>query len=72
MPGRTFTAPTDFNAQFSDWPQQANQREVRTLKARPVDLLDADLSRMLALPPVPLHLGWRHQVRLGRDADKSW
>ena len=22
---------------------------------------------MLALPPVPLHLGWHHRVRLGRD-----
>ena len=22
---------------------------------------------MLALPPVPLHLGWRNRVRLGRD-----
>ncbi len=22
---------------------------------------------MLALPPVPLHLGWRERVRLGRD-----
>ncbi len=22
---------------------------------------------MLALPPVPLHLGWRNRIRLGRD-----
>jgi len=22
---------------------------------------------MLALPPVPLHLGWRNKIRLGRD-----
>ena len=22
---------------------------------------------MLALPPIPLHLGWRNRVRLGRD-----
>ena len=40
---------------------------VRTLKAAPVDLLDADKEAMLALPPVPLHLGWRNRIRLGRD-----
>jgi hypothetical protein len=40
---------------------------VRTIKARPADLLAADLARMLPLPPVPLHLGWRNRIRLGRD-----
>jgi hypothetical protein len=67
MPGRTFTSPADFNAQFGDWLQRANAREVRTIKARPIDLVDHDRSRMLALPPVSLHLGWRERVRLGRD-----
>jgi transposase len=67
MPGRSFASPTDFNIQFSDWLQRANQREVRTIKARPIDLIEADRARMLALPPVPLHLGWRNHVRLGRD-----
>ena len=67
MPGRSFASPTDFNAQFSDWLQRANQREVRTIKARPIDLIEADRARMLALPPVPPHLGWRNHVRLGRD-----
>jgi hypothetical protein len=67
MPGRTFTSPADFNAQFGDWLVRANAREVRTIKARPVDLVDADKARMLPLPPVPLHLGWRERVRLGRD-----
>jgi hypothetical protein len=32
-----------------------------------VDLLDADRAAMLALPPVPLHLGWRNSIRLPRD-----
>ena len=67
MPGRTFTDPADFNAQFADWLATANTRVVRTIKARPAELLPADLAGMLALPPVPLHLGWRNRIRLGRD-----
>ena len=67
MPGRSFASPADFNAQFTDWLAVANQRVVRTIKARPVDLVDADRAGMLPLPPVVLHLGWRNQVRLGRD-----
>jgi transposase len=67
MPGRTFTGPADFNAQFADWLATANTRVVRTIRARPADLLAADLAGMLPLPPVPLHLGWRNRIRLGRD-----
>jgi hypothetical protein len=67
MPGRTFTSPADFNAQFGEWLQRANRRPVRTIKARPVDLLETDRAKMLPLPPVPLLLGWRERVRLGRD-----
>jgi transposase len=67
MPGRTFASPADFNAQFGDWLQRANRRQVRTIKARPVDLIETDRAKMLPLPPVPLPLGWRERVRLGRD-----
>jgi hypothetical protein len=67
MPGRTFTSPADFNAQFTDWLSRANTRVVRTIKAAPVDLIDADRAAMLPLPPTPLHLGWRNKIRLGRD-----
>jgi hypothetical protein len=67
MPGRTFTSPVDFNDQFTDWLALANSRVVRTIKAAPVDLIDADRAAMLALPPIPLHLGWRNKIRLGRD-----
>ena len=67
MPGRSFTSPADFNAQFSDWLATANARVVRTIKAAPVDLIDADRAAMLTLPPIPLHLGWRNKIRLGRD-----
>ncbi|MDP9117708.1 MAG: IS21 family transposase [Actinomycetota bacterium] len=67
MPGRSFTSPMDFNDQFADWLARANRREVRTIRAAPVDRLDADRAAMLALPPVVLHLGWRNRVRLGRD-----
>jgi hypothetical protein len=67
MPGRTFSSPADFNAQFTDWLTRANARVVRTIKAAPLDLVDADRAAMLALPPIPLHLGWRNTIRLGRD-----
>lgn len=67
MPGRMFTSPADFNAQFSDWLARANARVVRTIKAAPVDLVEADRAAMLPLPPIPLHLGWRNKIRLGRD-----
>lgn len=67
MPGRDFSSPADFNAQFSDWLQVANALVVRTIKARPVDLLDVDRAAMLPLPPVAPALGWVNRVRLGRD-----
>jgi transposase len=67
MPGRHFASPADFNDQFTDWLTTANARVVRTIKSRPVDLLEADQAAMLALPPAVMHLGWRNHVRLGRD-----
>ena len=67
MPGRTFVSPGDFNAQFTEWLEGANRRVVRTLKARPIDLVDADRAAMLALPPVPPRVGWFNTIRLGRD-----
>jgi hypothetical protein len=67
MPGRTFVSPADFNTQFADWLGTANSRVVRTTKASPASRLAADQAGMLPLPPIPLHLGWRNQVRLGRD-----
>ncbi len=67
MPGRSFDSPADFNIQFADWLARANTRTVRTIKAAPLDRLDADRAAMLPLPPIPLHLGWRNKIRLGRD-----
>jgi Helix-turn-helix domain of resolvase len=67
MPGRAFGSPADFNEQFTDWLSRANARMVRTINAAPVDRLEADRAAMLPLPPIPLHLGWRNRVRLGRD-----
>ena len=67
MPGRDFSSPADFNSQFADWLSTANNRVVRTIKARPVDLLAADRAAMLPLPPVPPVLGWVNRIRLGRD-----
>ena len=67
MPGREFTSPADFNAQFTDWLGLANARIVRTIKTRPVDRLNADRAAMLPLPPVAPVVGWVNRVRLGRD-----
>jgi hypothetical protein len=67
MPGRRFVSPGDFNTQFTDWLERANRRVIRTIKASPADLIDADRAAMLPLPPAPPQLGWRHRVRLGRD-----
>jgi transposase len=67
MPGRQFVSPADFNTQFTNWLERANRRVVRTIGAAPVDVIEADRAGMLPLPPVPLHLGWRNRVRLGRD-----
>jgi len=67
MPGRTFESPADFNTQFADWLTIANARIVRTIKARPVELLDVDRAAMLPLPPVAPTVGWVNRVRLGRD-----
>ncbi len=67
MPGRKFASPADFNGQFTEWLQDANDRLVRTIKARPADLVGADREAMLALPPVPPVVGWSNQIRLGRD-----
>ena len=67
MPGRDFTSPADFTTQLTAWLTLANARVVRTIKAKPVDLLQADKAAMLPLPPVPPALGWVNRVRLGRD-----
>jgi hypothetical protein len=67
MPGRSFASPADFNGQFTDWLTTANTRVVRTLRAEPMSRLEADRAAMLPLPPIPLHLGWRNRIRLGRD-----
>ena len=67
MPGRSFASPGDFADQFAGWLERANSRIVRTTRAAPIQRLDADRAAMLPLPPIPLHLGWRNRVRLGRD-----
>ena len=67
MPGRDFTSPADFTTQFTAWLSIANARVVRTIKAKPVDRLEADKAGMLALPPVAPAVGWANRVKLGRD-----
>lgn len=67
LPGRTFTGPSDFNAQLADWLPLANQRKHRALGCRPIDRWTVDRDAMLTLPPVAPQLGWRARVRLPRD-----
>jgi transposase len=67
LPGRSFTSPADFNTQLAGWLELANARMVRTIKARPLDLIAADRAAMLGLPPVVAGLGWNERTRLGRD-----
>jgi hypothetical protein len=57
----------DYNALFSVWRDRTHGRVVRTLRARPVDLIEADRAAMLPLPVIPPQVGWQHRVRLGRD-----
>jgi transposase len=67
LPGRVFTSPADFNTQLADWLVRANHRQHRVLGCRPADRIEADRAAMLALPPVPPSVGWRHSSRLPRD-----
>lgn len=67
LPGRYFDGPTDFNAQLNEWLLRANNRTVRAIKGRPVDLLETDYQAMTPLPPVTPPIGLHHRVRLARD-----
>ncbi len=63
----TLLARPTSNTQIGGWLPKANARTVRALKARPVNLLDADRAAMLTLPPLTPPVGLRARIRLGRD-----
>ena len=67
LPGRSFTSPADFNDQLSAWLAKANARTVRSIRGRPVDLLETDYQAMIPLPPIAPVVGLAHRIRLGRD-----
>jgi transposase len=67
LPGRTFTSPTDFNAQLTEWLTLVNTRTRRALGCAPRDRIGADRAAMLALPPVAPATGWCSSLRLPRD-----
>jgi hypothetical protein len=67
MPGRRFEHPDDFNAQLATWLVKANQRTVRSLQAKPAQLVEFDRMSMLELPPVDPQAGFRNRIRVGRD-----
>jgi len=61
---RRRTSGTQFDAWLAG---HANTRTVRSIRARPIDLLAEDLAGMTLLPPVPPATGITHRVRLARD-----
>lgn len=68
LPGRTFTSPTDFNAQLQDWlATYANRRIHAGTRLIPADALVADRAAMATLPPVAPVTGTTTTTRLGRD-----
>jgi hypothetical protein len=67
LPGRVFASPADFNEQLTDWLPRANSRRVRSLDARPVDLIGRDRAAMSPLPPMAPPVGFTTRVRLPRD-----
>lgn len=67
LPGRTFASPHDFNAQLTGWLPLANQRTIRSIAARPVDLLETDYLAMTPLPPAEPPIGLNNRIRLARD-----
>ena len=64
--GSLLHRPTSTPSSPTGWARR-NARVVRTIKADPPISIPADRAGMLPLPPVPLHLGWRNRIRLGRD-----
>ncbi|WP_225732495.1 MULTISPECIES: IS21 family transposase [unclassified Nocardia] len=67
LPGRSFTGPTDFNTQLTEWLTVVNTRPRRALGCAPTDRITADRHAMLGLPPVPPETRWRSSTRLPRD-----
>ncbi|AFR51614.1 IS21 family transposase [Gordonia sp. JH63] len=69
LPGRQFSSPADFTAQFDRWlADHANTRVVRAIgDRRPCDVFAEDLEQMTGLPPTAPHIGLSSRVRLGRD-----
>lgn len=67
LPGRQFASPANFNAQLTGWLERANTRRVRSIGARPVELVDTDRQGMLSLPRLAPQSGLRVRVHLARD-----
>jgi len=68
LPGRSFSSPADFNTQLGDWlDRRANQRTVRAIHGRPVEVLETDYTAMTPLPPIDPPVGLCSRIRLARD-----
>jgi O-antigen/teichoic acid export membrane protein len=65
LPGRSFAAPMDFNAQLRDWQDAANTRPRKAPDRSPAELIDTDRQAMLPLPSIPPATGWHLSIRIG-------
>jgi hypothetical protein len=67
-PARDFASIDDFNTQLSDWlDHKANQRKVRAINARPIDLLNDERHSLNPLPRALPETAITTTVRLSRD-----
>ncbi len=67
-PGARSAPRTTSTPSWNGWlTGRANVRRMRVIRARPVDVFDADRAAMVPLPPVAPATGLTHRVRLGRD-----
>jgi len=66
LPHRTFTSPSDFNAQLYSWLDKYNTRQRQPPTSAPAELVDADRRAMIPLPDVPPPTEWRLSTRVGR------
>jgi O-antigen/teichoic acid export membrane protein/transposase len=66
LAGRSFTSPTDFNAQLAQWVMDANTRSRPLPNRSPAERIDADRAAMLPLPKTAPATGWRITTRLSQ------
>jgi transposase len=72
LPRRRYTDLSDLNRQASEWLKKARARCHGTTRERPVDRLDVERPRLLALPPEPFDAAMREERSVGDDFHIPW